>query len=105
MSNIDPESAVRAAKTILKEAGVGLEELYTASLTWHLDEDEADSLCQFIGDSEPAPITLSVGPAQRADGSETYGLRCWNSEYPEEGYILLRESARPELQNIKRSDS
>lgn len=105
MSAIDQDSAIRAAKCILKEAGVRLEELYAMPLTWNLDEDEADSLRQFIGDSEPAPITLSVGPAHRADGTKTYGLRCWNSEYPEEGYILLREHEGPQLQNIKRNDA
>lgn len=105
MSAIDRDSAIRTAKAILREAGVSLEELATMPLTWHLEEDQADSLRQFIGDSEPAPITLSVGPAKREDGSETYGLRCWNSDYPEEGYILLRESGRPELQNIKRGEA
>lgn len=103
MSAIDQESAVRAAKTILKEAGLSLQDLFVVeSQTWHLDEDDADSLRQFIGDSEAAPITLSVGPARLEDGSETYGLRCWNSDYPEEGYILLRETPKPEFQ-IKES--
>lgn len=95
MGNIDKESAIRTVKTVLEAAGLTLSDLLTEPQTWHLDEDAAESLSQFIGDSEPAPITLSVGAVAHDDGTEKYGLRCWNSEYPEEGCILLVESERP----------
>lgn len=98
MSNkITPDEAIRAANTILKEAGLSLEELVARQcLTWHLCEDTVKDLSQFMGDDEePMPITLSVGPAELPDGEKTVGLRCWSRDYPEEGYILLSEMMIP----------
>lgn len=66
-------------------------------LTWALDEDAAGALRDFIGDDTcPQEVTLSVGEI-RDESSETilYGLRCWSSDYPEEGAILLSEMANP----------
>lgn len=63
------------------------------NLVWNLDANTAKILADMItsGD-EPIAITLRIGSIQEDDGTIMRGLLAFDSEYPEEGAILLAES-------------
>lgn len=64
-----------------------------AAQSWELDEETAKLLADLIlANDDPTPVTLSVGFIKEDDGKIKHGLRVYESEYPEEGAILLSES-------------
>jgi hypothetical protein len=74
-----------------------LEPLYdeapAVAQSWELNEETAKFLADLIlANDEPTPVTLSVGFIKDDDGKIQHGLRVHESEYPEEGAMLLVES-------------
>lgn len=59
-----------------------------------LDEEQARLLRWLIGEEgDPSAITLSVGEIQE-DGKAEFGLRAHQTEYPEEGAVMLCDMPR-----------
>lgn len=63
---------------------------------WELDKETSKLLADLIlANDDTTSVTLSVGFIKEDDGEIKHGLRVYESEYPEEGAILLVESTVP----------
>lgn len=66
-------------------------------VAWHLDEETARFLRDFIGDGDDiAAIRLWVGTTVDLDGKEWHGLNVSLADRPEEGSVQLVPCAPPQ---------